>query len=197
MACPRPAMNCRFLRAAIPSANSCWLVRAACISKKRAALARSLSCRRVAADNSIYSSCPGEFMRCTWLSLLAAAAVSSLSAPSVRAQPGDWPLYRHDTSGTGYSPLAQITVQNVGGLAQAWSFRLQSDTPTALQSGPRRGPGGPNSEATPIVVNGVMYLPTADRVVGLEPESGKKIWEDAVSGGTPSRRGVAYWAGDK
>src|ERR1700723_3369135 len=108
---------------------------------------------------AIYSSCPGEFMRYTWLSLLAAAAVCSLSAPSVRAQPGDWPLYRHDTAGTGYSPLAQITVQNVGRLAPAWTYRLQSDTSAPAPAGPGRRAGGPNSEATPIVVNGVMYLP--------------------------------------
>ena len=42
-----------------------------------------------------------------------------------------------------------------------------------------------------------MYLPAADRVVALEPETGKKIWEYPVTGGAPSRRGVAYWAGDK
>ena len=141
-------------------------------------------------------------MRCACISLLVAAAVSTVYAPPVGAQAakpvsGDWPLYRHDTAGTGYSPLAQITVQNVGGLAPAWTYRLQSEPSAAPQNGPGRGRGGPNSEATPIVVNGVMYLPAADRVVALEPETGKTIWEYPVTGGAPSRRGVAYWAGDK
>jgi quinoprotein glucose dehydrogenase len=135
--------------------------------------------------------------------LLAAAVVSTtILAPSAETQTakavsGDWPLYRHDTAGTGYSPLAQITTQNVSGLAKAWTYRLDSDTTPAAQNGPGRGRGGPNSEATPIVVNGVMYLPAADRVVALEPESGRKLWDYSVTGGAPSRRGVAYWPGDK
>jgi quinoprotein glucose dehydrogenase len=56
--------------------------------------------------------------------------------------------------------------------------------------------GGPNSQATPIVVNGVMYLPAANRVVALVPETGKEIWRYVLTGGAPSRRGVAYWPSD-
>jgi glucose dehydrogenase len=46
------------------------------------------------------------------------------------------------------------------------------------------------------VVNRVMYLTAANRVVALETESGKDIWEYSVTGGAPSRRGVAYSPGD-
>jgi quinoprotein glucose dehydrogenase len=108
-----------------------------------------------------------------------------------RAPSGDWPLYRHDTAGTGYSPLAQITVQNAANLKQAWAYRLQGDAPAATS----KGNGGANgdSEATPIVVNGVMYLPATGRVVALEPETGKEIWTFSVNG--VSRRGVAYMPG--
>ena len=56
--------------------------------------------------------------------------------------------------------------------------------------------GGVNSQATPIVVNGVMYLPAANRVVALDPETGKSIWEHVIVGGAPSRRGLAYWPGE-
>jgi quinoprotein glucose dehydrogenase len=109
----------------------------------------------------------------------------------------DWPMYHRDFAGTGYSPLAQITTQNVAGLMPAWTYRLQSDAPPAAAAkGKGKGPGGANSEATPIVVNGVMYLPGAGRVVALDPETGKEIWEYTVAGGAPSRRGVAYWPGD-
>src|SRR5215470_6038798 len=109
---------------------------------------------------------------------------------------GDWPMYRHDTAGTGYSPLAQITPANVGTLARVWTYRLQAAVP-APPTGRGGAGAGPNSEATPIVVNGVMYLPAANRVVALEPETGKEIWQYPVAGGAPSRRGVAYWAGDE
>jgi glucose dehydrogenase len=108
-----------------------------------------------------------------------------------RASSGDWPLYRHDTAGTGYSPLAQITVQNAANLKQVWTYRLQGDAPAATS----KGNGGANgdSEATPIVVNGVMYLPATGRVVALEPETGKEIWSFPVNG--VSRRGVAFMPG--
>ena len=108
----------------------------------------------------------------------------------------DWPMYRHDLAGTGYSPLTQIDTRNVAKLSRVWIYSLQSDAPTAAPAGGRGGPGGVNSEATPIVVNGVMYLPAANRVVALEPESGKEIWRYPVTGGAPSRRGVAYWPGE-
>ena len=106
-------------------------------------------------------------------------------------------MYHRDFAGTGYSPLAQITTRNVASLTPAWTYRLQSDAPPAAAAkGKGKGPGGANSEATPIVVNGVMYLPAAGRVVALDPETGKEIWDYPVTGGAPSRRGVAYWPGD-
>jgi quinoprotein glucose dehydrogenase len=94
----------------------------------------------------------------------------------------DWPMYRHDYAGTGYSPLAQINAKNVSSLREAWSYRLSTDAQ--------------NSQATPIVVNGSMYLPAANRVVSLDPETGTERWQHIVSDGVPSRRGVAYWNGE-
>src|ERR1700676_25202 len=109
---------------------------------------------------------------------------------------GDWPFYRHDLAGTGYSPLAQITVENVGGLTQAWNYRFPSDVPAPATKAKGKGGGGVNSEATPIVVNDVMYLTAANRVVALQPESGREVWEYPITEGAPSRRGVAYWRGE-
>src|SRR5256712_1568716 len=124
-------------------------------------------------------------------------AQSGRTQPSSTEKPGtDWPMYRHDLEGSGYSPLAQIDTKNVAKLIQVWTYGLQSDAPPAAQGTGRGGAGGPNSEATPIVVNRVMYLPAANRVVALEPDEGKELWRYTVSGGAPSRRGVAYWAGD-
>ncbi len=143
------------------------------------------------------------FRRCSSLKnpfrpLFLCAVVAALAAPSGGAQQprGDWPMYRYDYAGTGYSPLTQITTANVASLTRAWIYRLQSDAPAAPAPGGRGGPAGPNSEATPIVVNSVMYLPAANRVVALEPETGKEIWRHPVTGGAPSRRGVAYWPGE-
>ena len=109
---------------------------------------------------------------------------------------GDWPMYRHDPAGTGYSPLARLTPGNVAGLSRAWTYGLAADAPAAPAGGRGGAAAGPNSQAVPIVIGGVMYLPAADRVVALDPESGKEIWRHRVAGSAPSRRGVAYWAGE-
>jgi len=137
--------------------------------------------------------------RTTALAAAVLAAIFLARSAAVEQTParrgeGDWPMFRHDALGTGHSPLAQITADNVAKLSQAWSYRLQSATPPPATG--RGGAGGVNSETTPIVVNGVMYLPAANRVVALEPETGKEIWQYVVPGGAPSRRGVAYWAGE-
>ena len=121
---------------------------------------------------------------------------SGTGQPAAERPGADWPMYRHDLTGSGYSSLTQITINNVARLRQTWTYSLQDDAPAPASATGRGGAGGPNSEATPIVVGGVMYLPAANRVVALEPETGKEIWRYLVSGGAPSRRGVAYWPGD-
>ncbi len=139
-------------------------------------------------------------MRSIRLIALAGALLPALFAQSVNTQTGaaakpgtDWPMYRHDEAGTGYSPLTQIDPKNVVNLTQVWTYRLQSTAPAPAPGAGRGGAGGgPNSEVTPIVVNGVMYLSTANRVVALEPETGKEVWQYVVTGGAPSRRGVAF-----
>src|SRR5262245_3791745 len=131
----------------------------------------------------------------------ACATLLFLLAPSAatqqpKATPGsDWEMYRKDYAGTGYSSLKQIDTRNVAKLVQTWTFSLQTTAPAAANARGRGGAAGPNSEATPIVVGGIMYVPTANRVVALEADTGKEIWSYVLTGGAPSRRGVAYWPG--
>ena|ERR1700728_680491 len=93
----------------------------------------------------------------------------------------DWPTYGHDPASTRYSPLKQIDRKNVDQLVRAWTYHMKA-------------PGrGRSSEATPIVVNGVMYLPTPyNRVVALQPETGKELWTYEIGGATAATRGVEY-----
>ena len=129
--------------------------------------------------------------------LLAAFFTASSNAQQRPARnDADWPMYRHDLAGTGYSRLTQITSANVARLTQAWTYRLQSNAAPAAPAGRGGAGAGVNSQATPIVIDGVMYLPAANRVVALEAETGKEIWQYPVTSGAPSRRGVAYWPGE-
>jgi glucose dehydrogenase len=122
-------------------------------------------------------------------------SLSGGAQPRTARGDADWPMYRRDLAGTGYSPLTQINLKNVANLAPAWTFRIQSNAPAAAGRGAAGG-ANVNSQVTPVVIDGVMYFPGRDRVEALDADTGKEIWQTPVTGGAPSRRGVAYWAGD-
>jgi len=138
----------------------------------------------------------------------------SLTGP-LQAQ-SDWPVYGHDSGATRYSPLNQINTLNVAKLQRAWTYSTTEGILNAApltQSGragepagvPGRSANGGRgartriSEVTPLVINGLMYLTTPyNRVVALEPETGKEIWSYELKDlGVPATRGLAYWPGDK
>ena len=110
----------------------------------------------------------------------------------------DWPMYGHDYSSTRYSPLKQINTQNVQHLVPGWTYHMKKDGPQSRSAGAvGRGGGRHSSQATPIVVNGVLYMPTPySTVIALEPETGKELWSYTLDHGRPAGRGVAYWHGD-
>ena len=102
-----------------------------------------------------------------------------IGAAPQRKTDTDWPSFGRDPGAQRYSPLTQITPQNVSQLQPVWSF----DT------------GVTNLQVTPIVIDGLMYLSGGTSVFALEPETGKEIWRyDPKS--KVARRGIAYWPGD-
>ena len=118
-----------------------------------------------------------------------AALLAAASAHRTCAQSGtDWPMYGHDLGSTRFSPLSQINSRQ-----RRESGRRLEVLHAAGRSRPRRRR---LREVTPIVVNDVMYLPAGNRVVALEPETGKEIWSYQRPTGLVSARGVAYWSGD-
>lgn len=144
--------------------------------------------------------------------VLLAASLEARGAPAT-----DWPTYGHDSGGMRYSPLMQIDTSNVARLQSAWTYSMRpassgaqatpeappaDETARRLAEGasatPRRRFRLGGSQATPLVIDGMLYLSTPyRRVVALEPESGREIWHYDVPGpGQPSLRGVEYWPGD-
>jgi glucose dehydrogenase len=121
----------------------------------------------------------------------AALVVRAQQAGRPVSAAGDWPTYNHDLAATRFSPLAQITAENVSQLKQAWTFSLRSPG-----SPPPGGGPGAGSQAVPIVIGGVMYVPQGSKVVALEADTGKMIWEYQLAQGQTSRRGIAYWPGE-
>jgi quinate dehydrogenase (quinone) len=107
------------------------------------------------------------------------AGIVSLALRRGADPDGDWRAVGRDPGAQRFSPLTQITRQNVGRLQRAWAF----DT------------GIKDLQVTPLVIDGIMYVTGGSIVFALEPETGKQIWKyDAHA--AVSRRGVAYWPGD-
>jgi PQQ-dependent dehydrogenase (methanol/ethanol family) len=87
---------------------------------------------------------------------------SGISFAGIAApKPGDWPTYHGHLSGNRHSPLRQIHAGNVARLAPKWIFTI---------------PNARRLEGTPVVVDGVMYVTTANRAYALDAGSGRQIW---------------------
>ncbi len=132
------------------------------------------------------------------IAALALAGIGALSATGAHAQheppPGDWPMYSRDHAGTRFSPLTEIDTGNVASLAEAWSVPIAR---SADDGDDAPGPAG-DTQTTPIVIDGVMYLPIrGHQVTALDAATGKEIWRTALPPpyGTTAH-GVAYWPGD-
>jgi glucose dehydrogenase len=115
--------------------------------------------------------------------LVIGASVLLALATGARAQ-GEWPAIGQDAGSQRYSSLKQIDRKNVGRLRWAWTY----DT----------GLKGRTFEATPLVIQGVMYFTTPeDHVIALNASTGKEIWKfDPEEKSVRGSRGVAYWPGD-
>jgi glucose dehydrogenase len=144
------------------------------------------------------------------------AALAFLAFEGALSAQTDWPTYGHDPGSQRHSPLEQINTTNVPKLQRAWTYHLTVEAPVgaaaaqgelpanaarppvAGRAGGRFGAGRPRtSEASPIVVGGILYMPSPyNRVVALEPETGKEIWHYELQGANASTRGLEYWSGD-
>jgi quinoprotein glucose dehydrogenase len=137
----------------------------------------------------------------------------------------EWPTYGHDSGGMRFSPLTEITPENVGQLKVAWVYHMRppggapalsdgrgggrgADAPVGDMPDPppppagrgRGGRGGSGfrpSEVTPLVIDGIMYLTTPySRVVAIDPVTGKEVWAFPLPSGNAATRGLEYWPGD-
>ncbi len=123
--------------------------------------------------------------------LTPAATVVDGGAIADEQQSANWLSYGRTYSEQRYSPLRDIDTGNVAGLKLDWALALEGDR-TLL--------------ATPIVVDGIMYVSGSFSVVrAVEAASGKVLWTYdpktlEVAGDRQrifwdSNRGVAYWKG--
>jgi quinoprotein glucose dehydrogenase len=83
----------------------------------------------------------------------------------------DWPAYGRTQEGTRYSPLQQITPENVKNLQVAWTFR----------TGDMKGPNDPveiTNEVTPIKIGDLLYLCSPHQILfALDAKTGTLKWK--------------------
>ena len=123
----------------------------------------------------------------------ASGSVHGQQAPAPKG--AEWPTYGGDLASTRYSPLDQITKDNFTKLEVAWRFKTDA-------LGPRPEF---NFQATPLMVNGVVYSTAGTRraVVALDAGTGEMLWMHSENEGKRgesaprqlSGRGLAYWPG--
>ena len=105
-------------------------------------------------------------------------------------EPGNWMSHGRTYDEQRYSPLDSVNASNVGQLGMAWTTKLDIDSGT---------------EATPLVVDGVMYTTGAFSIVyAINAATGELLWKydpkvppENLSQGCcgPVNRGVAVWQG--
>ena len=126
-------------------------------------------------------------MRSPWILVLVAGCASA------KTDSVDWRLTGGDPGNTRYSALNQIDTTNVAQLRVAWVYHTGDLPPD----------GHGEIQATPIVVDGVLYTTTpALAVVALRAENGTLIWRFDPRTTHDARRtdfshvnrGVVYWA---
>ena len=163
--------------------------------------------------------------------LAAGAAQAQYGAPAS----GEWRSYAGDAGSTKYSPLDRITAENFADLEPLWHWKsvdahlvhdagaghsliaadalfdvLQQQEPDRWTAwdGVRRTRSRPSIRAlvaTPLMVDGVLYLSTPlYQAAAIDARTGETLWVHdprAYESGTPAiaewrHRGVAYWEND-
>lgn len=132
------------------------------------------------------------------------AAKAGAWTSSQSARQGEWNSYGGTNWSQKYSPLDQVTRNNFKDLKVAWTWTSADQELIArLPPNPDLGLHANGMKATPLLVNGVMYVSTGmGQIAALNPATGAVIWlhnpESYKDGGQASvlgwqSRGVAYW----
>jgi len=88
----------------------------------------------------------------------------NVTTPDMLAPMSDnWLSYNGDYSGRRYSPLSQINVKNANQLRAEWVFHSRNSD---------------HLEVTPVVVNGTMFVTSANDTFALDAQTGRTVWHN-------------------
>ena len=123
---------------------------------------------------------------------------------------GDWPHFNRDPGGSRYSPLDQITVDNVASLRLAWTYSPVMQLPEESSTNEKPDsdsadkvhnaalarayektlanlnisttPGRVGLKTVPVVIKGVMYVTAGNIVTAVNASNGEEIWRYTLAG---------------
>jgi alcohol dehydrogenase (cytochrome c) len=111
-----------------------------------------------------------------------------VTAERLKAKPPaeNWLSYNGDYSGRRYSGLSQITPENVARLRAQWVFHSENSD---------------RLEVTPVVIDGLMLVTSANDAYALDARTGREIWRHSMpkteglidDASSHHNRGVALW----
>ena len=96
---------------------------------------------------------------------LSACGQSETAPPQQAVAAENWTNPGGDSGKTHHSALTDISPANIGRLGLAWQADLGTNRVL---------------EATPVVVDGIMYVPAGSRVIALDADSGVEKWSYAI-----------------
>jgi alcohol dehydrogenase (cytochrome c) len=149
---------------------------------------------------SVVGALTGSLLLASALTPLHAADMTNERALNPQREPQNWILHHGNYQGHRFSALKEINADNVKNLKPAFTVAL-----SGFQSGGRYAHG--NLEATPLVEDGIMYVPDGwGSVYAIDLTSGKKgsikwkmdpgtdrAWAGDVTCCGVNNRGVALW----
>jgi len=94
------------------------------------------------------------------------SALIDVQAEQLVSKPvsGNWVSYNGDYTGRRYSSLREINVSNVSQLRAQWTFHV---------------PNSDRLEVTPVVVDGIMFVTSANDAYALDAQTGRTLWHYA------------------
>ena len=100
------------------------------------------------------------------LPVVVLASFASAQVPFTRIvdadkEPGNWLTYSRTLDGRRYSPLTEISTQNVANLRVKWAYQFPD----------------PSTEVSPIVVDGILYVTGPNAAAAIDGRTGRSLWK--------------------
>lgn len=118
-------------------------------------------------------------------------AVCCLLITACKNEVADWPEYNGGADRNHYSPLAQITPENINKVVKVWEYRSGGADTINNRT---------QIQCNPIIIDGILYgVSAGSQAFALDAETGREIWKTKFNekSHAMTSRGVTYYQGEE